>query len=319
MMRALLCSVAMLLAVSPAFAQDHADHDFMDHGETHQKTMDHDAMGHGPVTSTDPHAGHDMSGIDNPPMEISDAELAAAIPEGAPWGMAGAIWGDGVMAAARDKVLKGHGDMKTGMVMADRLEVQFGDGGDVGVWDVQGWYGGDRDKLFIKTEGEFSFSDDEIEDGEVQALWSRAVSTYWDVQTGVRYDFEPRGRTHAVLGVQGLAPYLFEVDAAAFLSTDGDLTARIEAEYEILLTQSLVLQPRVEVELSAQDIEAFETGAGVSGFDAGLRLSYAVVPEFAPYVGVEWQTAFGDTRDIIREEGGDPERIVALIGLRTWF
>ena len=209
--------------------------------------------------------------------------------------------------------------MNSYTVMADRLEIQFADGEETGVWDVQGWYGGDRDKLFIKSEGEYAFAEDDIEDGEIQLLWSRAISAFWDVQAGARYDFEPQGRTHLVVGVQGLAPYKFEIDTAVFLSTEGDLTARAEAEYEALLTQRLVLQPRVEIELSAQDIPAFETGAGVSGLNAGARLRYEITPAFAPYVGVEWQTALGDTRNIIRSDGGDPDRVVAVAGIRTWF
>ena len=164
-----------------------------------------------------------------------------------------------------------------------------------------------------------SWPTEELEEAEVQALWSRAISPYFDLQAGVRYDLEPKGRTHAVIGVQGLAPYWFEVDAAAFVSTQGDVTARIEAEYELLLTQRLVLQPRVEASLSAQDIPALQIGSGLTNVDAGLRLRYEVVREFAPYIGVEWKNAIGDTADLIEASGGDANSTAVLIGVRTWF
>ena len=122
-----------------------------------------------------------------------------------------------------------------------------------------------------------------------------------------------------MIGVQGLAPYWFEIDAAAFVSTQGDITARIEAEYELLLTQRLILQPRAELELSAQDIPELETGSGITSLDAGLRLRYETVREFAPYVGVEWQGHFGDTKDMIKAAGGETDRTVFVIGVRAWY
>jgi len=236
-----------------------------------------------------------------------------------PWSMADEIWGAEAMKKSREAVQAKNGAMPNFMVMGDRLEWQDTGGDGALVWDAQGWYGGDRNKLYIKTEGEFSLEDDEVEDAEVQALWSRAIAPFWDVQAGVRYDLEPKGRTHAVLGVQGLAPYWFEVDAAAFLSTDGDLSASVEAEYELRFTQRIVLQPRAEIGFSASDIPELEIGSGVTGFDAGVRLRYEIKREFAPYVGVEWQKSLGDSADFIRVGGGDPDNIVAVAGLRTWF
>jgi copper resistance protein B len=235
-----------------------------------------------------------------------------------PWSMADQYYDPAEMKKARETVLKSHGAMNHWMISADRLEVQVSDE-DALLWDVEGWYGGDLNKLWIKSEGEVSLNGDDVEEAEVQALWSRAISPFWDIQAGVRYDLEPKGRTHAVLGVQGLAPYWFEVDAAGFLSHEGDLTARVEVEYEILLSQTVILQPRVEVELSAQDIPGFGIGSGFSEFDAGLRLRNEVKREFAPYIGIEWQKALGGTADFIIAEGGDPDKIVIVAGVKTWF
>ena len=236
-----------------------------------------------------------------------------------PWSQADQYYGADEMAAARKTVQAGSGHQSDWYVQADRFETQISNGEDTGVWDTQAWYGGDINKLWLKAEGEYSFASDTVEDAELQALWSRAISPYFDLQAGVRYDFKPGGRTHAVLGVQGLAPYWFEIDAAAFLSTDGDVTARLEAEYEFLLTQRLILQPRTEINVSAQDIAERQIGAGITDIEAGLRLRYEFVREFAPYIGVAWQSSLGETSDIIKAAGGETDRTVFVIGIRTWY
>lgn len=236
-----------------------------------------------------------------------------------PWSMADKYWGAENMAKSRDKFLYKNGSMPQYLVMFDRLEWQDTGGDGALLLDAQGWYGGDLNKLWIKTEGEYSLDDSEIEDAEVQALWSRAIAPFWDVQAGVRYDLEPKGRTHAVVGLQGLAPYWFEVDAAAFLSMDGDLSASVEAEYELRFNQRVTLQPRAEIGFSASDIPELEIGSGITNFDTGVRLRYEIKRQFAPYIGVEWQKSLGGTADFIRAGGGDPDNIVAVAGLRAWF
>ncbi|WP_017932082.1 copper resistance protein B [Robiginitomaculum antarcticum] len=250
---------------------------------------------------------------------LSPAAFAQDSDDPAPWSMADKYWGADVMARSREAVQKSNGNIPNFMIMGDRLEWQDTDGDGSFLWDAQGWFGGDINKLYIKTEGEYALEDEEIEDAEVQALYSRAIAPFWDLQAGVRYDLEPKGRTHAVLGVQGLAPYWFEIDAAAFLSTDGDLSASVEAEYDLRFTQRITLQPRAEIGFSATDIPELDIGSGITNLDAGLRLRYEIRREFAPYIGVEWQKSFGDTADFVRRSGGDPDKIVAVIGLRTWF
>lgn len=236
-----------------------------------------------------------------------------------PWSMADEVWGEEAMAEARHQLKHSHGDIKTSFFQAERFEWQSFDDEDVLLLDGNAWFGGDINKLWLKTELEYLPEESEFEEAEVQALWSRAISPYFDFQAGVRQDFEPDGRTHLVAGFQGLAPYLFEVDAASFVSTDGDLTARVEAEYELLLTQRLILQPRVEIELSAQDIPELETGSGLNSVSAGLRLRYEIKREFAPYVGVEWQRSFGETADFIEAAGGESDAVAFLVGIRAWY
>ena len=224
------------------------------------------------------------------------------------------------MAAARAHVQSHHGGMMFSYVEGERLEYRSNDGDPIFLWDVQGWYGGDINKLWLKTEGEYDFEADNFEDAEVQALWSRAITAFFDLQAGLRHDFAPGDdRTFGVLGVQGLTPYLFEVDAAAFISDDGDVSARVEVEFEFLLTQRLILQPRTELNFSAQDTPDVGVGAGLSTAEVGARLRYEFRRELAPYVGVSWERAVGDTADFARAEGDDPGSVSFVAGLRLWF
>ncbi len=209
--------------------------------------------------------------------------------------------------------------MKTNKVLIDQLEAKLRNGRDGYAWDAQAWYGGDIDKLWLKTEGEGAFGE-AVEGAEVQALWSHAIDPWFDLQLGARHDFRPDPeRTHLVVGVQGLAPYWFEVDAAAFVSNKGDVTARLEAEYDLRITQKLILQPRVELDLSLQDVPEIGIGSGLSSGELGARLRYEIRPEFAPYVGLEYERAFGDTADFRRAAGEKAGGLSLLVGLRTWF
>lgn len=223
-------------------------------------------------------------------------------------------------AAVRAHMQQHHGASRLAYVIADRFEYQSNGGDPVLLWDAQGYYGGDLNKIWLKTEGEFDFADDKFKEAEIQALYSRAIGSFWDFQAGVRHDFAPfEDRTYGVIGIEGLAPYFFEVDAAAFVSGHGDVTARIEADYELLLTQRLILQPRVELNFAAQDIPELETGSGLSTAETGLRLRYEVRREIAPYVGVSWTRSVGDTADFRRAAGEDPSAVSVVAGLRLWF
>ncbi|MBA3041245.1 MAG: copper resistance protein B [Rhizobiaceae bacterium] len=255
---------------------------------------------------------------DNPGRPPEAPVPAAAL--AGPIHAADLVFGADAMAVSRRTLVRENGDVRTTAVVIDRLEAGFGDDDETWLWDVQGWSGGDINRFWWKSEGEGEV-DGGLEDAELQALYSRAVTPFWDVQAGVRHDFRPddEDTTHLVLGVQGLAPYWWEIDAAAFLSTDGDLTARVEAEYDQRLTQRLILQPRLEIDLSASDIPELEIGSGLSSAEAGLRLRYEFRKEFAPYVGVEWSRSFGETADYIEARGGEVEDVRFVIGLRAWF
>jgi copper resistance protein B len=258
------------------------------------------------------------TGADNPGRPPEDPLPAPAL--AGPVHAADLIFGADAMAASRQTLVRENGDVRTTAVIIDRLEAGFGDSEETWLWEVQGWTGGDINRFWWKSEGEGDFGGG-LEEAELQALYSRAVAPFWDVQAGLRQDFRPDGEdtTHLVLGLQGLAPYWWEVDAAAFLSTEGDLTARVEAEYDQRITQRLILQPRFEIDASASDIPELEIGSGLSSVEAGLRLRYEFRKEFAPYVGVEWTRAFGDTADYIEARGGDQEDTRFVVGLKAWF
>ncbi len=204
-------------------------------------------------------------------------------------------------------------------LMLDRLEYRTDEKTDARVWDAQGWVGGDWNKFWFKTDGVDIVGDD-IEKAEFQALYARLIAPFWVLQAGLRHDADPTPtRNFAVVGVQGLAPLRFDVEATAFLSEDGDLSARLEAEYDLLLTQRLILQPRFETNFAASEVEALGIGRGFNDIELDLRLRYEIRREFAPYIGVSWQRALGDTADFARAEGEEVESAAFLLGLRAWY
>ena len=206
-----------------------------------------------------------------------------------------------------------------GKLLSDRLETGFADELDTYVWDVQGWYGGDRNRLWIKTEGEGE-QGNAPEDAEVQLLFSRMFAPFWDWQVGARHDFKPEpDRSQLVFGIQGVVPYEFEVDTALFVSEEGDVTARFEAEYDLKITQRLILQPRFELNASFSDVSEIGVGTGINNTELGLRLRYEVRREFAPYIGIAWQQRYGNTADYARAEGEQNSVTSLLLGVRAWF
>ncbi|WP_417322676.1 copper resistance protein B [Erythrobacter aureus] len=277
--------------------------------------MDHSQMDHGAVAATS--GGPVLQGLKLDIPKPPEAPPPPAAGSGPPRA-ADAIWGAEAMRESREALARENGGMTLFWVQGDRLELRSREGHDGFLWDIQAWYGGDIDKLWVKTEGEGEVNGP-LEDAEVQALWSHAIGPWFDLQAGVRQDLTGPERTHAVIGVQGLAPYLFEVDAAAFVSNKGDITARIEAELDQRITQSLILQPRMELGLSAQDIPELGVGAGIDHFEAGLRLRYEFAPEFAPYVGIEQEWKLGDSADFARLEGEDLSVTSVVVGVRFWF
>lgn len=285
---------------------------------------EHAAMGHctpqsapqTPAQSADRHAGHTMPGptAADPPVAPPPAEAFRG-PENA----ADQIWDRQQMARSREVLRAEHGDMPVYKILVDQMEARVRKGTDGYFLNAEAWYGGDINKVWFKTEIEGEFGE-KPEQAELQALFSRAIDPWFDLQTGVRYDAQPgSGRVHLVLGVQGLAPYWIEVDGAAFLSDKGDVTARFEAEHDMRITQKLVLQPRVELDVAMQDIPEEQIGSGLSVAEVGARLRYHISQQFSPYIGVEYDRAFGDTRRFRHLAGEDAGSLSFVAGLRLWF
>lgn len=300
------------MPAEPTTTDPHAGHS-MPTGESNADPHAGHVMPSG-EPAANPHAGHDMSAAAvDPPVTPPPAEALSG-PENA----ADSVWGRAAMDPSRAVLLREHGDMPASKLLIDQFETRFQDGRDGYFLNVEGWYGGDINKLWLKSEVEGEYGH-KPEQAEFQALWSRAINPWFNLQTGVRLDAEPDTRGHFVLGVEGLAPYWIEVDAAAFLSDKGDVTARFEAEHDMRLTQKLILQPRVELDFALQDIPRQQVGSGVSKAETGLRLRYQVDPQFAPYVGVNYERTFGDTRRFAKAEGGKANSLSFVVGLRTWF
>jgi copper resistance protein B len=268
--------------------------------------------------ATDPHASHDP-GAQHDPAAVPPAAPPPPAALSGPAHAADALFDPVQMADARRQLRAEEGAARNLFVLADRLEASFANGDEDYAWDVQGWYGGDIHKLWLKSEGAGEPGDG-TDRAEVQALYSRAFTSFFDAQFGVRYDVRPEpDRSYLVAGVQGLLPYVFELDAALFLSDEGDLSGRVESEYDLQITQRMILQPRIEIDFAAQDVPELGIGSGLASFDAGLRLRYEIRREVAPYVGVAWERKLGDTADFARAAGEDRGDVSLVLGARFWF
>ena len=202
-------------------------------------------------------------------------------------------------------------------VLVDRLEYVRARGNESMAYEGQAWFGGTYNRAVLKAEGEVARG--KLLDSRTELLWGHAISTFWDSQLGVRYDHGiGPNRGWLAFGVQGLAPYWFNVDATAYVGSNGRTALRLSTEYDLLLTQRLVLQPRVEVNFYGKRDEAREIGSGLSDGVAGLRLKYQVTRQFVPYIGVEWAGKFGQTADFARASGERPTetRFVAGVSFR---
>lgn len=275
----------------------------MDHGSMHG--MNHGSM-QGMNHGSTPEGSHRMQ-MDSmhggaAPPDARDPDYSAGVGLGPAHGLAMAM----------------QDNLRLAKVMLNQLEAFHGKDGNGQRWDAEGWYGNDYDKLWWRTEGERTGG--ALESGDLDVLWSHAVAPFWNTQLGVRGD-AGRGpdRTWAAFGIQGLTPYWFEAEATAYVGPGGRTAARVRAEYELLLTQRLILQPEVEANLYGRSDPARGQGAGLSDIGLGLRLRYEIRREFAPYVGVVWLRRFGGTADFARTGGEGILDRQWVAGFRIWF
>jgi copper resistance protein B len=204
-----------------------------------------------------------------------------------------------------------------GMVLVDRMEWRHA-GAASAAWEANLWYGGDYNKLWFKTEG--WHVRDRTEDARAELLWDRTVARWWSLQLGAREDFgSGPSRTWAAVGMQGLAPQWFTLQGTLYAGDAGRTAARFQAQYELLFTQRLILQPELEVNLYGKSDPERNIGSGFSDMELGLRLRYEVRREFAPYVGLTWNQAFGETADLRRAANERANELCAVAGVRVWF
>lgn len=204
------------------------------------------------------------------------------------------------------------------MLMLNQLEVRNTDAGNVTAWKANAWLGKDLNKLWLKTEG--NYHDGQTEDAELQLLYSHAFSAFWDAQMGVRRDFRPHPRRDwLAFSIKGMAPYLFDVDLSLFIGEEGRSAARLDAEYEYLFSQRLILSPEAEINVYSKDDPQLGRGRGFSDITLGLRLRYEIRREFAPYLGVQWTGLYGGTADFAKTTGSNTNEAMAVAGLRVWF
>lgn len=300
-------------------------------------TPEHAEMGHCPMPEAEP-APPPADDPDCPPEHAemghctpaAGSDEAAAVGTDLPSGdlpgpqpvaadYADRIWGQAAMQPARQALRREHGGGTFSQVMIDLAEVRIADGEEGYAFESDLWFGGDINRFVVKADGEGELGEP-IESAELKALYSRAIGPYFNLQAGVGQDLGAGpDRTHAVLGIEGLAPYWLEVDGYVYLSTDGEVRASASAEYDQRITQRLILQPKVEFDLSAQDIPELGIGAGLTSAELGLRLRYEFAREFAPYVGVVHEAKFGQTADFARALGDDPASTHVVVGVRAWF
>ncbi|AUS42232.1 copper resistance protein CopB [Ralstonia solanacearum] len=281
---------------------DHSAHSAM-------QGMDHRAMpmDHGAMPGMD-HGSMNMQGGSAPP----DARDPDAYSNGYRLGA-------GPYALGDTRHLMMADEHRFASVLVERLEWAHGNGTNATAYDAQAWFGTSYDKLVIKAEGDIHKG--RVEEARTELLWGHAIAPFWDTQLGLRNDAGTGrpGRNWAAFGVQGLAPYWFHLEATAYVGDSGRTALRLSSEYELLLTQRLILQPRLEASFYGKRDPALEIGSGLSSGTLGLRLRYEFSRQFAPYVGVERSQAFGGTANLIEAAGGRRGETRVVAGVRFWF
>lgn len=259
----------------------------------------------------------DMSGMDHGAMKMQGGSAPPDARDPHAWS-GGYTLGSGPYALPGPRQLRLADEHNFGALLVDRLERVNTNGGNATAYDVQAWFGRDYDRLVLKAEGDIAGG--KLQDARTELLWGHAVATFWDTQLGARYDSGVGpDRGWLALGIQGLAPYWFDVEATAYLGEQGRSALRLAASYDLLLTQRLILQPRVEANLYGKRDVARDIGSGLSDGLAGLRLRYEITRQIAPYVGVEWAGKLGETADFARAAGEKTKESRWVAGMRFWF
>ena len=209
---------------------------------------------------------------------------------------------------------------KMGYTIFNQNEMRMRNGNHTWRWESDSWYGGNINRIAVKTEGNLDTDTGKFDEAEIQVLASRAVSRYFNLQVGGRYNFQPKpSRKWAVVGVEGLAPFFWDLSAWAYIGPNGRTSARLEASYDMRFTQRLILQPQFELNFYSRREPARGLGSGLAEIDSGLRLRYEITREFAPYIGITYSKKYGQTADIASSAGDTTEQLQFAAGVRFWF
>lgn len=287
----------------------------MDHGSMHSAPVAMPGMHH----ASDVKSGGDasMSGMDHGSMQ-PQANSAPADARDPHAYSDGTTLDTGAYALAGSRQLKLADEHNFASLLVNRLERAHGSDSNSTVYDAQAWFGRDYDRLVLKAEGDVAKG--KLQDTRTELLWGHAIAPFWDTQLGLRYDGGAGpGRTWLAMGVEGLTPYWFDASATAYVGNNGRTALRLGAEYEILLTQKLFLQPSLEINMYGKRDAARDIGSGFSSGVAGLRLRYEINRQIAPYIGVERSSKFGETADLERAAGERSAETRWVAGVRFWF
>ncbi len=223
---------------------------------------------------------------------------------------------EAAMIAMTNRAAKNERDPFLSYLLLDRFEISDQSNNPVS-WDATAWLGRDNHKLYFKSEGETTSGNT---DSQNRLLYSHPVAPFWDVQLGLDYDQtdEYKNQTWATVGLQGLAPYFFETDIYLLANND-NVGIRFDGDIDFLLTQRLILTPRMGFEAYTQNQSRYGLGSGLSSTDIGVRLRYEFSRNFAPYLGIKWQNTYGSTEDFVKQNGGKSSDTSLVAGLRVWF
>lgn len=304
--------IVIVLGVSPAWAQDQSMP-----SDTGMPAHQHGGMTPDTTATQGDVDAQKMQGMDHGGMLMQNSSAPAETRDPH-------AYSDGYTLDSGPYTLPGPRQLRLadehafGTLLMNRLEWVNTRDSNVSVYDAQAWFGRDYDRLVIKAEGDIAKG--KLQDSRTELLWGHAIASFWDTQLGIRHDggVGPN-RGWLAFGVQGLAPYWFDIEATAYVGDSGRTALRLEADYELLLTQKLILQPRAEINLYGKSDHARDIGSGLADAQAGLRLRYEFTRQFAPYAGVEWAGKFGSTADLAREAGEKINEARWVAGVRFWF
>ncbi|MEO8599492.1 MAG: copper resistance protein B [bacterium] len=287
----------------------------MDHGSMHSAPVAMSGMTH--AIDVKSGGAAEMAGMDHGNMQTqgNSAPADARDPHAYSDGI---TLGTGAYVLAGPRQIKMADEHNFASLLLNRFERAYGNDSNSTAYDAQAWFGKDYDRLVIKAEGDVAQG--KLQDSRTELLWGHAITPFWDAQMGLRYDDgSGPGRSWLAIGVQGLTPYWFDVNATAYVGNNGRTALRLGAEYEILLTQKLFLQPSLEINMYGKRDAARDIGSGFSSGVAGLRLRYEINRQIAPYIGVERSSKFGETADLTRVAGERSAETRWVAGVRFWF